>query len=147
MYTAILNAVTNNDAFPSWYTHVRASYGIWCDRDHLRRYRRSRFKKGRWPAFVHVASFKTRSLSQSSAVSHFTIVSATRAAECYVSKAAGHVVVLSSWEYVSVHFLYLDSGFAFSQLSQPKRYNITLQSDIKISFWTHRLILFYIAIL
>lgn len=78
------------------YTHVRASYGVWRDRDHLRRYRRSRFKKGRWPAFVHVASFKTRLLSQSSAVSHFTIASATRAAECYISKTAGHTSLSSS---------------------------------------------------
>lgn len=44
-YTTILNTVTNNDTFPSWYTHVRASYGVRRDRDHLWRYRRSRFKK------------------------------------------------------------------------------------------------------
>lgn len=94
------------------YTHVRASYGVWRDRDHLRRYRRSRFKKGRWPAFVHVASFKTRSLSQSSAVSHFTIVSATRAAECYISKAAGHTS-LSSSPGNMFHSPYLNSVLVF----------------------------------
>jgi len=49
-YTTILNAATNNDTFlHAWYTHVRALCRARRDRDHLWRYRRSRFKKADGP--------------------------------------------------------------------------------------------------
>jgi len=100
----IFNAATNNDTFLPWYTHVRALYRVWCDRDHLWRYHRSRFKKADGlPSYTSFLSKHARCRNRQRS----RILRSCRpheSAGCYISKAAEYMSLSSSPEN-TLHFI------------------------------------------